>query len=1041
MSVSLAHRRWIYLVLLIGLGMMLSNSWVDVEEELSDMPDEIDFGYHIQPILSQNCYSCHGNDPSTRKAGLRLDHEEAAKSKLESGTTAIIGGSLKSSTIIRRITSTDSEIQMPPPESKKVLTKREIALLKKWVKQGAPYQKHWAFIKPKLPVVNSDLASNVPSTIDHFITEGIDYKKLSKGKQATKNELIRRVAYLITGLPPSIQELESYLNDNTDNAYETMVDSYLSSAAYGERWARHWMDLVRYGESMGHEGDFNISHAYEYRDYLIRAFNQDVPYDQLVKEHLAGDMMVKPRLHPTESFNESHLGTGYFFLGDGKHSPVDTKLEEADRIDNIIDVTTKTFQSLTVACARCHDHKFDPIPTADYYSMYGMIESSRLMPRPARAGISYDQALTQLKNVKEELKKEIIAFIKSNSQEPHQSMTDKEEFVVLDNDTSAILLAEFRDGNWEGWYTTGLAFGDKPVQGELSVENDALFRKQNIINKRWTYNSEKLYLQDLSNAETQKAYDIRPQVLSGFASSRAHSPGVQGILHSPNFIIEHDTIAIRARGLNGNLRVIVDNFQVIQNPLWGGCQKVVTSQEWKTYKMDVHLAKGHKAYLQFMPGQYDNHIYNITPHDYLEIKWAAAYSGNHDISRYNLAMPPGQTTSSNVDELIESWNNGTPGNYNEDRINDLFDDPQFSDIVTKRHERIEQAQNKLFDATHFIGISEGESIQSPVFIRGSHNELEEEKQSHRFLSAIEIDEEFPVKGSGRMAWANSLVSADNPLTTRVIVNRLWHHLFGKGIVETVDNFGVQGKIPSHPELLDYLSIQFVKDGWSIKTTLKNIMLSETFKRSAKLDSKNKSIDTENIYLSSFPIRRLESEAIRDGILAVAGCLDRQMFGEGVPVYLSSFMTGRGRPGLSGPIDSYGRRSIYREIRRNFIPEMMLTFDMPIPFSTFGRRNVTNVPAQSLTLMNNPFVHEQAEYWAENLLLATASLGIEDRIREIYLTAFSRTPTPQEMTQGLEFITMLAQDKQSNIKELKDDVDLWKAYCHAIFNLKEFIHLI
>lgn len=1041
MSLILAKRKWIIPGLIAIACSMIFVSWSDTKEELPNMPDEVDFSYHIQPILSQNCYTCHGNDPSTRKGGLRLDIEDDAKSKLQSGNTALVAGSIRNSELIIRIVSTDSEIQMPPPESKKTLTEREIALLKKWIKQGAVYQDHWAFLKPKLAKLPSNLMANVPDAIDHFITEGLEYKKLSEGKQATKNELIRRVAYLVTGLPPSIQELDSYLNDDTDKAYENMVDRYLASPAYGERWARHWMDLVRYGESMGHEGDFNISHAYEYRDYLIRAFNMDVPYDQFVKEHIAGDMIANPRLHPTKDFSESHLGTGFYFLGDGKHSPVDPKLEEADKIDNIIDVTTKTFQSLTVACARCHDHKFDPIPTADYYSMYGMIESSRLMPRPARASVSYEQDLIQLKEIKEELKNEIISFIGKDNGQVEPLLRDTNALAQVVNDTSTLLLADFRSGSWEGWHTTGLAFGDGPVLGELAIENDALFREQEVLDKRRRYKSDKKYQSDLVNAKALRAGDFKPKVLSGFASSRAYTAGIQGVLHSSNFIIEHDTIAIRARGLNGTLRVIIDNFQVIQKPLWGGCQKVVTSKDWQTYKMDVHLAKGHKAYLQFMPGQYINHVYGVNVDDYVEVEWAVAYSGDHKIGRYDLAMPIKQSSDENIDQKIKRWKKGELDNQDVRSINRLLNDSQFSEVAVKHHERIKKIQEKLYDPTHFVGMSEGEAIQSPVFIRGSHTELEQQKQPHSFLSAIEVNEKFPQNGSGRMAWANSLVSPDNPLTARVIVNRLWHHLFGKGIVETVDNFGLQGKIPSHPELLDYLSIQFVDDGWSIKRMLKNIMLSETFMRSTELTATNKQIDPDNIYLSSFPIRRLEAEAIRDGILAVAGCLDRQMYGEGVPVYLSSFMTGRGRPILSGPMDSYGRRSIYREIRRNFIPEMMLTFDMPIPFSTFGKRNITNVPAQSLTLMNNPFVHEQAKYWAQNLLFVTSDLDMEGRIRKVYLKAFTRLPTLEEINQGKEFLAMQAKDKQLSIEELIDDENLWKEYCHMIFNLKEFIHLI
>lgn len=1044
MSISMSNLKWLFLLLLLAVGILIFSSWTDEEQELAGMPEEVDFSYHIQPILSQNCYPCHGNDPSTRKAGLRLDLEDDAKALLESGSHAIVGKNLTKSILISRVLSDDPSIQMPPPEAKKTLTAREIALLKKWIKQGAKYQKHWAFTKPVMPTIPKG-ASNVAEVIDHFVDQKLEYLDLQKVKPASKNELLRRVAYLATGLPPEVTKLESFLQDDSNDAYSKIIDHYLASNEFGERWARHWMDLVRYGESMGHEMDFDISHAFEYRDYLIRAFNKDVPYDLFVKEHLAGDMLETPRLNPDQGYNESHIGTGYFFLGEGKHSPVDPKLEELDRIDNMIDVTSKTFQAMTVACSKCHDHKFDPIPTSDYYSMYGMFESSRLMPRPARLIPDLENELNQIDSIKGEAKDEIVAFLETieNAPAKNEGPVASKDYTpyISKTDTSATMLAEFRDGNWDGWFTEGNAFGDEPTNGELAIHNEQLFRRQNVIQNRKRYKSDKAYREALRKAEEQKSDDIKVELLSGFVSSRKVGAGQHGVLHSPNFTIEHDTIAVRARGLNGSIRVIIDNFQVIQKPLWGGCSQNVTSQDWKTYKLDVHLAKGHKAYLEFMPGKYERHVYSTEINDYIELKWAASFSGDHKLSRFDLAEPKVQSTAADLVSTTMKLEKGEINSEEAKLINQaLWSNAQFS-YAQEFHQKLETAKEKLFDPTHFIGMSEGEAIESPVFIRGSHKETSEETVPHRFLSAVEVDAEFPQDGSGRLAWANTLVHPDNPLTSRVIVNRVWHHLFGKGIVETVDNFGLQGKIPTHPELLDYLAIQFVEDGWSIKRLIKNIMLSSTFMRSTKVEEHNHEADPENIYLSSFPVRRLESEAIRDGMLAVTGCLDHQMFGEGIPVFLSEFMTGRGRPVVSGPMDSYGRRSIYRQVRRNFIPEMMLAFDMPVPFSTFGRRNTTNVPAQSLALMNNPFVHEQAEYWAENLIFNTVGSTTEERIEQIYLNAFSRLPNKNEISRGVDFLAQQAIVAESNLAELKDDPTIWKEYCHSIFNLKEFIHLL
>ncbi|MEX0360346.1 MAG: DUF1553 domain-containing protein, partial [Allomuricauda sp.] len=284
------------------------------------------------------------------------------------------------------------------------------------------------------------------------------------------------------------------------------------------------------------------------------------------------------------------------------------------------------------------------------------------------------------------------------------------------------------------------------------------------------------------------------------------------------------------------------------------------------------------------------------------------------------------------------------------------------------------------------------------------------------------------------------LQADNTLTARVMVNRIWHHLIGKGIVETVDNFGLQGKLPTHPELLDHLAITFQKEDWSIKKMIRYIVTSEAFKRSTITEDEMSDKDPNNLYLASFPIRRLESETIRDGILAVSQSLDSTLFGPPIPTYLTEFMGGRGRPEESGPLDGAGRRSIYQEVRRNFLEPMMTTFDRPIPFTTFGRRDVTNVPAQSLILMNDPFVIQQSEILAQNVLAQT-DLSFDQKVAWIYMRTFSRKPTEKEVDNASQFMDKITAMKKSELDKTDLDLEVWKEYCHSIFNLKEFIYLI
>lgn len=1020
MPLSNTQKKWaiggLAAALIIGMVVFWPKGYDD-----PSLPDRVDFNAHIRPLLSQNCFTCHGPDSSSREAGLRLDTREGAIADLEDGGAAIVPGNIGRSLLLQRISSHDPDERMPPPSAKKILNEREIALLTKWIDQGAEWKPHWAFISPEMPDLPRSKRKSLPSeVIDHLIDQKIKEQGLETAPRASQNALVRRLSYILTGLPPTEEEIQQFTQDASLATYEKAVDHYLASPHFGERWARHWMDLVRYGEGMGHEFDFPIHNAYEYRDYLIRAFNQDVPYDQFVKEHLAGDMLEEPRYHPEEGYNESVLGTGYYFLGEGKHSPVNLKLEELDKIDNGIDVTSKTFQALTVACAKCHDHKFDPIPTTDYYAMYGMFESMRLGPVPARQTREQKQDLKELVQLKQSMREQLAAqWSEALSNESVFQLTqylktlDPPEAEAKAADEYQIL-ADFRDGNWEGWDADGMAFGSSPMIGEPVFDS---------------LSGEFLGLE------------------SGFVSSRAIGKGVQGILRSSNFTIDHDTIAIRARGKNGMVRLIVDNFQIIQGPLYPDYEHVMDSSGWKTYYMDAKLARGHKAFLQFTSGHYSQkqrHRFQIEEGDYIDVQYAVNYRNGMPSMARPPAKPPIDPSLEDKKQAIQDWAKGQLQPEQLPLLHEIagkFVKKELPEGFQSLLNRQETLLSQLYDSTSFIGMSDGEAVYSPVFIRGSIDNLSPEKVPHRFLDVLQGDDDnYPQEGSGRLAWAEAVVDAENPLSARVITNRLWHHVFGRGIVETVDNFGLQGKAPSHPELLDYLAMQIQQDGWSMKQTLRHILLTESFQRSTLAVEANQSKDPDNIFLHHFPVRRIEAEAIRDGILAVSGRLNREMFGPPVPVYLSDFMTGRGRARTSGPLDGEGRRSIYIAMNRNFIPPMMLVFDMPTPFSTFGKRNTTNVPAQSLTLMNDPFVQEQAGVWANKVLAETDS-SLEARVQAMYMRAFARPAESGEIETAREFLSNQAKGYDSTFEALEHDPKLWADYCHALMNLKEFIHLL
>ncbi|MEL7531406.1 MAG: PSD1 and planctomycete cytochrome C domain-containing protein [Bacteroidota bacterium] len=913
------------------------------------LPDEISFNFHVRPILSQNCFSCHGPDPSSRKADLRLDTQEGAQALLESGLQAIVAGDAGESALWQRIHSEDPELIMPPPESKKTLTDYEKAVLTKWIEQGAQWQKFWAFVPPKAKLSSS---LSTKALIDQLIEQSIEEQDLALSPRAPAHQRFRRLAYVLTGLPPSLAELEAFRTDTSQTAYAGWVEYYLASARFGERWARHWMDLMRYADTQGHEFDFAIDGAWRYRDYLIRAFNQDVPYDQLVQEHLAGDLLVRPRRNAKTQENESVYGSMYMALGEGKHSPVNIKQEEADRIDNNIDLTSKAFLGLTVSCARCHDHKFDPVPTKDYYRMYGLFESARF--HRYGAGLGDWQALVEQD---QQQVKALRDFLMPPTSEPNPPS--------LWADTLRVI-ADFRNASTEGWIADGPAFmaGNTAARPVL----DGLAAKLPPI---------------------------------GSMRSDLYGKGIPGALRSPNFILEKDILSLKLRGQGSVVRLIIENFQLIQFPIYGQLEKRIYNNNWHTIQIDnLKPYAGRKAYIEILPGIYDRHNLQSDEAAWIEVQWAVAHNG----PQLKEAPYRGQ---SRPFQKIDSHLLPEPLDY-----------------------------NSLKTQQYFTGMKAGQAVYSPVFERGQVDQRADTLLPHAFLSALGGDSAYIGERDHRLDFAKSIVSPDNPIAARVMVNRLWHYVFGRGLVATPDNFGLQGKLPSHPDLLDELALRFQQADWSIKAMLRAMVLSETFQRGSVPRSGTQQIDPQNLYLSHFSVRRLEAEAIRDGILAVSGCLDTAMYGPSVPIYLTEFMRGRGRPRVSGPLDGMARRSVYQGIRRNFLPPFLQAFDFPVPFTAFGKRNLSNVPAQSLSLMNDPFVQEQARYWAENS--AQDSLPTEARISRLYEQAFARLPKAEEVKSGQAFLQSQAllypEDPAAQQKA-------WADYTHMLINLKEFIFLL
>ncbi len=1224
------------------------------------------FEKKVRPLLVEHCYECHSSKSDELEGGLRLDYRGGHLKGGDTGT-AIVPGKPAESRLVTAISYSDVDLQMPP-ETK--LPAAKIATLTEWVKRGAPWPKeaipqvgeaknfdlakrkaeHWCWQpiqNPKLPEPKNPFWATQP--LDKFVLAKLEEAGIKPAQPADRRTLIRRAYFDIIGLPPSPEEVEAFVNDRSENAFEKVVDGLLDSPHFGERWARHWMDLVRYAESHGHEFDYPIHHAWKYRDYLIRALNADVPYDQFIREQVAGDLISKPRRNPSEGFNESVIGTGFWWLGEATHAPVDVRGDEAGRIDNQIDVMTKSFLGLTVACARCHDHKFDAISTKDYYALAGFLQSSRkeiaLLDRQRKiaestaeiAKLRAEAEAILAKSIQQNLSADEFAKYLLAAREVIYGQPKKGEAATAEQ--AAILFEDFEKDSYEGWTVEGTAFGTSPqrkettpgYQGDIQATGNRWVNSHNtrggntdvkggddhlgrmtsrefpirhrhitflvgggahkdrtcvnlkvdgkVVRTQTGFSSNQMrpaefdveeflgktaqleivdqqkggwgnigvdhfVFQDGPNKTTRSAeavaketgldakkldrwvaaltseaakqpshpmylwthlapsavdekviaaqrervkgeqeraaklseahpvlgdfddgmagwftdgdaFDAAPTTDTswdwqagvaalaepGLVRSNGSSRKLQGVLRSPTFTLDHRAVFLRMRGEDVKVRLIVDGYYMYEfnGLLFGGFQADVkegSTFQWYQLGGDVGRYVGHTAYVEMIDhgdgwAEVDEVRLSSTgaPPVLAHPLAATLLKADSLDSREKLAASYGTAWQSETGRTaLASW-----------LTSNALLQPTATDEakLLALRDLVKQLAEAVPAPDPVLALTEGTPENEHVFIRGSHK-TRGEMAPRQLLTAIDESQPAITNGSGRLELADRIASAKNPLTTRVITNRVWHHLFGRGIVGSTDNFGVLGQRPTHPELLDHLATRFVQEGWSIKKLLKYVLLSSTYQMNSSPDTAADDADPENLLLHRQRIRRLQGEVIRDSILAVSGRLDRTQFGPSVPVFLTSFMNGRGRPG-SGPLDGAGRRSVYISVRRNFLSPMMLAFDMPIPFNPVGDRNVSNVPSQTLILMNDPFVVEQSKVWGRSLINDQAA-SVEDRITSMYHAAISTPPTDQQIEFAKSFLEQQAGEYGISKESMLKDERLWADLAHVLMNTKPFIYL-
>jgi len=769
----------------------------------------IDFSRDIQPLLAKRCVACHG--PDTQEGGLRLDQQAGATAALDSGSRAIVPGDSAASEILERITSTDPDVQMPPEGAR--LSATQVDTVTRWIDEGAEWKEHWAFrplVRPDVPAV-----ANVANPIDAFIRAGLERRGLPVPDPAEKRALLRRATYDVTGLPPSEQEVRDFLADESPQAWERVVDRLLASPHYGEQWARHWLDLVRYADTNSFERDGNKPHAWRYRDYCIRSFNDDKPFDRFIVEQLAGDELPDPS--PDEL-----VATGYYRLGIWDDEPADREQARYDWLDDIVSTTGQTFLGLTIGCARCHDHKIDPLPQRDYYAFLSFFHNITPM-----GGRQMNPAF-------------IERVIPTGDESPAEVQHRADELDRRRKETQANITAIEKRIKEHG----------EPALDDLARSDLAAWREQ------------------LAGLDTERKGIAKALVVSEF-----------GPEPKPTFV-----------------------------------------------------------------------FYRGNPH-----------------------------------------------------------------AETKPENKVEPAFPTVLKAPQ-------PEIPTPAA-------------------------EATTTGR-RTALAKWIASPDNPLTARVMANRIWQHHFGRGIARSPNNFGFAGDPPTHQELLDWLAAEFIAGDWRLKPIHKLILMSQAYRGAATSNAEAFAKDPLNDAFWRFDMRRLSAEEIRDTIHVASGMFNPKMFGPGVyPEIPKEVMAGQSKPGDgwgTSPPEEQARRSIYAHVKRSLLTPIIADFDVADTDTSCPVRFVTTQPTQALGMMNGDFLQMQARVFAERVrreaLAANTQPGVtadDDTaaiVRRALEIALTRPVSDDEVARGVALVDAL---------EDQDGVGPSRAaelYCLMVLNLNEFIYL-
>ena len=1004
----------------------------------------IDYNWDIRPILSNNCFQCHGPDDKARKRGLRLDLRENATGPLPEspGKVAIQPGDPDASELIRRVASSDPDLVMPPPSAHRTLSAADVEVLTRWIADGANYKSHWSFApleRPDPPKTRFDsLATN---DIDRFVYRQLDSRGLAPSDRADRSTLINRLALALTGLPPTLQEVEAFVSDPRADAYEALVERLLAQPAYGERMASMWLDVARYAESDGYLDDMMDRTVHPWRDWVIDAFNRNMPFDEFSRWQLAGDLLPN-------ATDEQRLATAFLRLG--KRSTENGVIDEEKRVDYVLERTElvgEVWLGLTVGCARCHDHKFDPIAQKDYYALSAFFNSAdeRGFYSPGWISTSgptlpvFDPAtkarLATAVDVRKRLEVTLDAAITAAQTGVEPPKTAAELASTLEAGVAAATVAYYPFEAVERRDTKALYVRRRNGTGDLSqpilprglIEENLLFSPSGLSGKE-TAVLESVDLVDgirgqaVALTDTNRGY--LPDGLGRFERTDAFSFSFWLKLdrvHESGGVVNHRDQEF-AGGYGYSLDLIDNRLQFelvhtypndmlsvrARDPLpVGEWAHVAMTYDGRSRAEDVAI------YVNGIPVVVDV-IRDTLTRTILPQLFAGVTEDFYGFTfgkRFRRSSIPGSL----IDELrifdrqlaaleVRFDHRGSAAV-------EAATDEEIAALVASRDQRVMDTRKQLRDAWDVENdlLSQAAVVmvmgdtpsprETHVLERGLYSRPLETVQAHGLPQVLEWNERWPRNRSGLVEW---LFDRRNPLTARVLANRMWQLHFGRGLVDTSGDFGAQGSVPSHPELLDWLAMELVDSGWDLKHIHRLIVSSSTYRQTSNADAERLAQDPDNRWLSRGVRQRLPAEMIRDGALMAGGLMVPAIGGPSVYPYQpdgtwdqSSAQKSYVYPAADMvPADEHHRRSLYTVVKRNAQPPSLSVFDFADRNNSTVQRGVSSSPLQALVLLNDPQYVESYRAMAARTLAATEDT--RDRLAMLYRLALRRSPSSEEL---------------------------------------------